>query len=286
MYIHYLYYFRTLAECQNYTKTAEQLHITQPSLSYAIGKLEADLGCVLFDRNGRNVVLSACGRTYYEYACEAIDALENGKKAVAGQKEHQEIRIGATKTMIQSSYLSWFLADYGQPCSVHSYRSSSLIYEDILHAQLDVGICLKHKGKSFQQFLFYERDVLAITGKGHPLAALSEISLTELLQFDLVFYKPSPVYDRIREIFPEDDRLATCTFQEEYIDIISYAANNQRVAIAVEDALNYDTALYHACRIRQEELNFNLYLTIRRDLPKYSAAYRFCQHCRTIPGRE
>ncbi|POD89000.1 putative HTH-type transcriptional regulator YybE [Lactiplantibacillus plantarum subsp. plantarum] len=50
MNLNQLYYFRTLAEFQHYTKAAAHLYISQPSLSNAMKSLEKELGCVLFER--------------------------------------------------------------------------------------------------------------------------------------------------------------------------------------------------------------------------------------------
>ena len=60
-----LYYFRKLAEVQHYTKAAQELYITQPSLSASILSLERDLGIDLFQREGRGVKLTKYGRDFY-----------------------------------------------------------------------------------------------------------------------------------------------------------------------------------------------------------------------------
>ena len=52
MNLFYLRYFVTLAHVQHYTKAAEQLCITQPSLSHAIMQLEKELGVQLFEKTG------------------------------------------------------------------------------------------------------------------------------------------------------------------------------------------------------------------------------------------
>lgn len=52
-----LRYFQALAGALNYTKTAEALHISQPSLSYAIAELEKDLGIPLFSKKNKRVFL-------------------------------------------------------------------------------------------------------------------------------------------------------------------------------------------------------------------------------------
>ena len=54
MNIYNLRYFVTLARIRQYTKAAEELCITQPSLSHAISQMEKELGVKLFEKNGLN----------------------------------------------------------------------------------------------------------------------------------------------------------------------------------------------------------------------------------------
>ena len=65
MNLNYLRYFRVLAKLEHYTKAAEELSITQPSLSHAMSSLEKDLGTYLFERDGRNIKLTKYGKIYY-----------------------------------------------------------------------------------------------------------------------------------------------------------------------------------------------------------------------------
>lgn len=53
-----LNYFKKLAEVLHYTRAAQELFITQPTLSGAISSLEKELGAPLFERNGRSVLLT------------------------------------------------------------------------------------------------------------------------------------------------------------------------------------------------------------------------------------
>lgn len=57
MNLKHLQYFRVLANLEHYTKAAEKLYITQPSLSHAISEMEKELGTYLFEKNGRNIKL-------------------------------------------------------------------------------------------------------------------------------------------------------------------------------------------------------------------------------------
>lgn len=71
MTLNQLYYFRTAAGQLNFHRTAEQLMISQPSLSAAIASLERELGVPLFLRKGRHLELSKYGLLYFK----EVDAL-------------------------------------------------------------------------------------------------------------------------------------------------------------------------------------------------------------------
>lgn len=55
-------YFLEVAESQHITQSAEKLHIAQPALSQAIKRLESELGVELFEKKGRNIVLTEYGK--------------------------------------------------------------------------------------------------------------------------------------------------------------------------------------------------------------------------------
>ena len=82
MNLNYLRYFRVLAKMEHYTKAAEELAITQPSLSHAMSTLEKELGTYLFEKDGRNIKLTKYGKIYYEYVEKALGELEEGEKRI------------------------------------------------------------------------------------------------------------------------------------------------------------------------------------------------------------
>ena len=53
MNLNQLHYFSKLAEVEHYTKAAEELGISQPTLSHAVGALETELGTKLFEKQGK-----------------------------------------------------------------------------------------------------------------------------------------------------------------------------------------------------------------------------------------
>ena len=71
-----LQYFRELARNGHLSRTAEALHIAQPSLSQTIKRLESEVGVPLFDRVCNRIVLNDSGRTFLKYTDQIFDALD------------------------------------------------------------------------------------------------------------------------------------------------------------------------------------------------------------------
>ncbi|WP_268603244.1 LysR family transcriptional regulator, partial [Escherichia coli] len=68
MLLRHIRYFLAVAEQGNFTRAAEALHVSQPTLSQQIKQLEDALGAPLFDRSGRRVQLTDAGEAWMRYA--------------------------------------------------------------------------------------------------------------------------------------------------------------------------------------------------------------------------
>ena len=84
MYINYEYYrvFYYAAKCGNLTKAAALLQNSQPNLTRAIKTLEAELGCTLFSRTNRGLILTPEGEALYRHIRVAFAEIEAGEAAV------------------------------------------------------------------------------------------------------------------------------------------------------------------------------------------------------------
>ena len=70
-------YFVTAAQLQNLSKAAEALHLSQPSLSRSIARLEEELGTPLFTRSGKRILLNEPGRRFLESARAMLRDLDD-----------------------------------------------------------------------------------------------------------------------------------------------------------------------------------------------------------------
>lgn len=82
MLLRHIRYFLAVAEQGNFTRAAESLHVSQPTLSQQIKQLEDTLGAPLFDRSGRAVRLTDAGEAWMRYARLALQDLDAGARAI------------------------------------------------------------------------------------------------------------------------------------------------------------------------------------------------------------
>ena len=82
MLLRHLNYFLAVAQYQSFTRAARALHVSQPALSQQVRQLEEHLGAQLFDRTGRLVRLTDAGEVYLRYARQALQDLEEGRRAL------------------------------------------------------------------------------------------------------------------------------------------------------------------------------------------------------------
>lgn len=90
-----LYTFIKLAECQSTTKTAAELHMTQPAVSQQLKALETQYNVLLFSREGRNLVLTDEGKYFYHLVRRMI-TMEQQFTELVKHSSTKIIRFGAT----------------------------------------------------------------------------------------------------------------------------------------------------------------------------------------------
>ncbi len=98
--------FYTVANTGNISKAAKELYISQPAISKSIQKLEEGLGCRLFSRSSRGVVLTEEGKLLYEHVGAAFDTLTLGEEKL---KRSIELGIGHLKIGVSSTLCRYLL---------------------------------------------------------------------------------------------------------------------------------------------------------------------------------
>lgn len=101
--------FYTVANAGNISKAAKELYISQPAISKSIQKLEESVGCKLFSRSSRGVVLTEEGKLLYEHVSDAFETLTLGEEKL---RRSIELGVGHLKIGVSSTLCKYLLLPY------------------------------------------------------------------------------------------------------------------------------------------------------------------------------
>ncbi|AZI36922.1 putative LysR family transcriptional regulator [Caenibius tardaugens NBRC 16725] len=192
-----LRYFSVLAETLNFHRAAERLNISQPPLTVAIRKLEAELGVPLFERGARGVRLTAAGRAALEPAREALAQAQRVKDAVTqgGRGELGRLRIGFVGSAISErlpKIISAYRERYPRVELQLEEATSAEIADAIEERKLDAGLVrlpiMRRVGLE-TQVIEHDHLVVAV-GPDHAVARRKSIALAELAELPFIIHGP------------------------------------------------------------------------------------------------
>jgi len=186
MELHQLRYFCAVAETGSFSRAAEQSHVSQPSLSQQILKLEDELGARLFDRLGRSVRLTELGKTFLPRARAVLRELEaakddvvEGKKFIGGL-----ITIGVIPTVAPyflPPRLTVFSRKYPQVQLTVVEEITPVLLDRLRAGTIDVAIlALPVRGHEFDTFPLLTERLYAALSKKHKLSSRQTLSLKDL----------------------------------------------------------------------------------------------------------
>lgn len=101
--------FYTVANTGNISKAAKELYISQPAISKSIQKLEESVGCKLFSRSSRGVILTDEGKLLYEHVSAAFETLDLGEEKL---RRSIELGVGHLKIGVSSTLCKYILLPY------------------------------------------------------------------------------------------------------------------------------------------------------------------------------
>jgi DNA-binding transcriptional LysR family regulator len=184
--------FIAVAELSSFRAAAETIHLSQPALSRRIDKLEGALGVRLFDRDTRNVELTAVGRDFARKAKTLVDDLD---AMLLGMREVAANRWGQVALACIPSTVHYFLPRVLQQyherfprIRVHIIdESANEVLSAVTHGEAELGLNMIGTDEPEIEFepLFTEPFVAACR-RDHPLARHKQVTWEELGRYDFM----------------------------------------------------------------------------------------------------
>ncbi|MCJ1973137.1 LysR family transcriptional regulator [Lactococcus carnosus] len=186
-------YFNALGELLSFTQVATQFNVSQPTISYAMKRLEQRYGCDLIqkDPSHRFVVLTREGEILKAHVTSILDELLVVDRAIEHAKQNK-IHIGFP-TLIRARIFSKLLREEGTVNLISNFnlisaRSKDLL-ENLLSGQLDFSLMgsvtpLTHPSLTVE--LLYKREFFIFVSKDNPLSQKSEVSFADTLDYPFI----------------------------------------------------------------------------------------------------
>ncbi|MCY8155664.1 LysR family transcriptional regulator [Bacillus spizizenii] len=170
-----LEYFYAVCQELHFTRAAEKVGISQPSLSQQIRLLEHEIGTPLFDRIGKKTALTESGKLLLKYTRKIFYEVEQAKTSIDELNGLQRgtILVGTLLTvedyLITPTLLNFHQKYPGVKISVFGLRTGD-IHKQLIENKLDLGIVfLPMKGDELESISLSAEEMAFAVPKGHPL---------------------------------------------------------------------------------------------------------------------
>jgi DNA-binding transcriptional LysR family regulator len=271
-----LIYFETLARVLHYTKAAEELHISQPSLSYSIAELEKELGVSLFQREKRKIFLTPYGERFLPYVQKTLALLEEGKETVRQMKDKAplNVRLGYFHS-ISASLIPPIVKALYQEKENQNIRfqfaedTSYNICELLKNGKLDLAFTTG-RDEALESVMMTRQPLYLTVYLEHPLAKKSSVSFSDFASEPMILLnKTSSLRTQLDHAFIKRSVIPHTVFEvQECNTALQYVALKFGVSILPEvPAMHTERVV--AIPINENEQDFfrNIYLSWDRTRP-------------------
>jgi len=190
MNIYQLRYFLAIAETHNFSRAAERVFVSQPTLSAGIKKLETELGTLLFNRNKRNITLTEAGLRFLPRARTVIYECNAAKQEIHGDTPASRLQIGIQRTL-PIEHITRLLSDFRK-----SHSSAQIAIKEgspekleswLEEGRIDIAVSTPPANTSNIEFnrLFSTKWLLAMS-RNHLFSSRSSVTLQQLAHQDFI----------------------------------------------------------------------------------------------------
>jgi DNA-binding transcriptional LysR family regulator len=187
-----LRYFQTVCACGNMTQAAEQLHVSQPSLSSAIQSLEKEFGVGLFVRQYRGMELTAEGERLLKMSSSLTQDADKMVRIMQdlGARRHI-LRLGVPPILggwLLPRLYEEFFQDRPELQLEIAENRRSVLKQDLDHELIDLAFVIHTQpiGSGFEAVPVAELESGAVISRTHPLAKQKKLRMKDLAEEKVV----------------------------------------------------------------------------------------------------
>ena len=204
--------FVTLARRGSFTMAAQELHLSQSAVSHSMKALETDLGCRLFDRMSKKVLLTHAGEQLLQHADKILLEMSAARESISqlGKWGRGRLRVGASTTACQyilPEVLNDFKKSYPDAIIAVEPGDTREAIELLRNNQIDLGLVLEPKRDDDFEFTPLVTDEMQfVMAPSHPWAQAGRVVRDEIPTQQYVLYnKNSFTFELVEEYFSAED---------------------------------------------------------------------------------
>ena len=193
---------KALASENSFTRAAEILFISQPSLSKQLKILETRLGIILINRNNNKVSLTDAGKLFLQYAERILALCEESCRALNDlqQGDRGRLTVGASQTIgtyLMPRVLALFAQSYPQISLKVQVNTTRIIAKDVVDRHIDIAVVggdvPENLKKNLEIESFVEDELSLIIPKSHPFATKQKklINKEDLYHLNFISLNPN-----------------------------------------------------------------------------------------------
>lgn len=284
MTLNQLGYFYQAAVLQHFNQAAEKMNISEPSLSRSINALEDELGVTLFEKRGRNVVLTKAGEVFLEHVTQILDDVKR-----AENKMHQLSTDGGH---IDIAYVSPLAREY-IPRTVRNFLSIEQnesitfnFHQDITSVNIE-GLKKGTYDLIFGSYMANEpnvefvpiikQEIVAILPVGHPLSRKEAVEAADFANYQVLGYAKHSGLGKYTRNFFKDHGISPnfiCESPDEN-GIASLVAKGFGIALVADVDTIYRDDICIRPLISSESFSHTVYMAYMRGKYQLPAVQRF-----------
>ena len=246
--LRHLRYLLAVAEHGNFTRAAEDLHLSQPTLSQQIKQLERTVGAQLLDRTGRSVRLTDAGTVYVDHARRALRELSAAERAV---HDVEDLARGHLRLAVTPTFTAYLIGPVAAELrSRHpgitltlTETTQDLIESGLLADEFDLGIAFTgpHLGGIDATALFTETLSLVVGSRRAGSAQCSPLAVQNLADQDLALLTVEFATRRHIDAYLRENRISPRIMVEaNSIQAVIEIVARTGLATVLPDAITHD----------------------------------------------
>lgn len=290
MTLNQLGYFYQAAVLQHFNQAAEKMNISEPSLSRSITALEEELGVTLFEKRGRNVILTKAGEIFLEHVTQILDdvkRMENKMHQLATDGGHIDIAYVSplARKFIPQLVRSFLSADENKNITFNFFQDiTSVNIEGLKKGNYDLIFGSYSSNEPGIEFVpIVKQEIVAILPIDHPLCLKANVEAADFANYQVLGYTRNSGLGKYTRNFFKNHNVSPdfiCESPDEN-GIASLVAQGFGIALVADvDAIHRDDICIRPL-ISSESFSHTVYMGYLRGKYQLPAIQRFISFVRS-----